>query len=803
MNIIQRFIQFTFRAALLTALTATPLALAQTADQENAHETAPATDQQVAAANTPDMTAPTEVNQADDPPGRVGRLQYITGSVSVQPHGTDDWVQGSVNRPLTNADNVWADKDSRAELNVGTGFLRIGAESSLTLTNINSNVVQVQLHQGALNVHVRKIYNGEVYEVDTPNMAFTLTKAGEYRFDVDPNGDSTNVTVWRGEGEATGQGPAVRVHAGEQARFSGGNSMTHQTVNAPRPDGFDEWCQLRDKREDNSVSARYVAPGTVGAEDLDDYGTWRDTPDYGHIWVPSTVDPGWTPYSDGNWIWDDPWGWTWVDYAPWGFAPFHYGRWVNWGGYWGWAPGPYWGRPWYAPALVGWFGGPGWGVGFGWGWGFGLGWRGWGGFGWCPLGFGEPFYPWYGASRGYFRNVNITNTRITNINRISNNYYNHTGARFGTANGLPRYASTAGRAVSRDTLARGLSVANHSARISANQLKGASAVSRLNASPTHEGMLGAHATTASARPPASALSRSTVSRLTPPSAARSTAARGAANASARTMPNNTARNGETSARGPAAGAEGRNVARPPQSATNSERSGLQNRPSNGAMQNRNANVPRPPTTGSPSANGAANGMRGAAGRSESSQMAMNHNVPRPPASSGLRSSEPSSASGSVARPSQGSSMNRPSTMANHNVPRPSSTPRSSGPSFNSGSMRNNVPRPTGPVQPAPRNYASEGRSSYGGYGGYRGGSYGGRSYSSPSYGGRSYSSPSYGGRSYSAPSHSGSFGGGYGGGYHGSSGGFHGSSGGGFHGGGGGGFHGGGGGGGHSGGGHR
>ena len=54
---------------------------------------------------------------AADPPGRVARLQYMSGSVSIQPRGTEDWVQGSANRPLTNADNVWADKDSRAELN--------------------------------------------------------------------------------------------------------------------------------------------------------------------------------------------------------------------------------------------------------------------------------------------------------------------------------------------------------------------------------------------------------------------------------------------------------------------------------------------------------------------------------------------------------------------------------------------------------------------------------------------------------------------------------------------------------------
>ena len=68
----------------------------------------------------------------NDAPGRVARLQYMSGSVSIQPQGTGDWVSGSVNRPLTNADNVWTDKDSRAELNVGTGILRMGNESSLT-----------------------------------------------------------------------------------------------------------------------------------------------------------------------------------------------------------------------------------------------------------------------------------------------------------------------------------------------------------------------------------------------------------------------------------------------------------------------------------------------------------------------------------------------------------------------------------------------------------------------------------------------------------------------------------------------
>src|SRR5437588_9863148 len=180
-----------------------------------------------------------------DPPGRVARLQYMNGSVSIQPHGTDDWVEATLNRPLTNADNIWTDKDSRAELNVGTGVLRMNAMSSLTLTNVGDNAGQVQLHQGTLNVRVRHLWDGEIYEIDTPNLAFTIQKSGEYRFDVDNAGDTTVVTVWKGRGEATGDNPGIRISGGQQFTFRGGRSLNYASTNAPGFDGFDSWCKVR------------------------------------------------------------------------------------------------------------------------------------------------------------------------------------------------------------------------------------------------------------------------------------------------------------------------------------------------------------------------------------------------------------------------------------------------------------------------------------------------------------------------------------------------------------------------------
>jgi hypothetical protein len=670
-----------------------------------------------------DQQPSAQQSDQNDPPGRVARLQYMSGSVSIQPQGTGDWVAGAINRPLTDSDNIWTDKDSRSELNVGGGVLRMSSETSLTLTNISDSTVQVQLHQGTLNLRVRHLFGSEIYEVDTPNMAFTVQKRGEYRFDVDPNGDISVVTVWKGEGDATGDGPAVTVKAHERARFTNGNSLTHEIAQAPGYDGFDDWCRVRDERQDHSVSARYVAPGVIGYEDLDDYGTWRTVAPYGAIWVPSGVAVGWAPYTYGHWVWVAPWGWTWVDYEPWGFAPFHYGRWVYTGGFWGWAPGPYWGRPFYAPALVAWFGGSHWGAGFGFGFG--------GGIGWCALGWGEPFYPWYHGGRRYFRNVNIYNTRITNINRITNRYYHGDGP----GGRLPyRYANLRAPggavAVPQRTLVHSLPVRGTAVRVPVKQFSRASLGRHMPVRPGQTSRLGVNAGRPTALPPAHSFSRPVVSRLAAPNGAR------AGRNQMRSINNRSlpAQRGRVAQRsGPAQAGARHSVPRPPMgnSALSRNRTAARNY------------VPRPPagrSFGRPATPGSRSGSQPRGG----AQVAPNNRSSRPSSSPGMRSAP---------RAPNGRSYSSP----NRRSVQPS-TPRSQGANRSRGS--NFVPRPTGPVRAAP--YASNGysqrsgspnyspRSSYGA---------GSRSYgqssrysaSTPRYNSRpSYASPSR--RSYSAPS---------------------------------------------------
>ena len=360
---------------------------------------------------------------AAEPPSRAARLSSIKGTVSFSPAGQPDWVQAVVNRPLTTGDALWTDDDSRAELQLGGAAIRLGSTTSLTLLNLDDHIAQMQLSQGTLKIRVRRLGSKQSFEVDTPNLAFTLRRAGEYRIDVDASGDATAVRIQSGEAEVYGEGTSYRVDSRQGYRFYGTGLSDYDLLAARHDDELDTWAHERDSRSDYSPSARFVSPDVVGYEDLDANGTWRDDPDFGNVWTPTHVAAGWTPYHDGHWAWVDPWGWTWVDDAPWGFAVSHYGRWANIKGSWGWVPGPPREQAVYAPALVAFVGGKNLQVSLSVGSAVAAV------VGWFPLAPREVYRPSYPVSRGYFDNINRSNaviapttiTKVYNTTNVTNN----------------------------------------------------------------------------------------------------------------------------------------------------------------------------------------------------------------------------------------------------------------------------------------------------------------------------------------------------------------------------------------------
>src|SRR5436309_6227007 len=317
------------------------------------------------------------------------RLSFTDGEVSFWRPGAEDWAPAKVNTPLAAGDSLYTGDGANLELQVGpSAFVRAGAGTELGLESLESDLQQFKLTAGHAAVDARRLPQGQAIEVDTPNGAFTIDRPGYYRIDVEQ--DRTTFTTRRG-GEATlvpANGEATDVGPDKQVLLEGSDTPQLTTNAAPDPDEWDRWNLDRSGHErEPSPSARYVSPEVTGAEDLDRNGDWRETPRYGHVWVPHDVQSDWAPYSTGRWIWDPYYGWTWVDDAPWGWAPYHYGRWVYADSFWGWAPGPVVVAPVYAPALVAFFGAPGVGVSVSVGFPF---------VSWVALGFGEPVIPWWG-----------------------------------------------------------------------------------------------------------------------------------------------------------------------------------------------------------------------------------------------------------------------------------------------------------------------------------------------------------------------------------------------------------------------
>lgn len=331
-----------------------------------------------------------------DPPARAGSLSRTEGSVVLAPAGETDWADAVLNRPVTSGDRLWTDPRARAEVQLGSAVLHIDELTFMEVLSLDEGLFQANLHEGTVEARVRELAEGETLEIDTPQLALRVVQAGDYRIDVDPATGTTQVTVRSGAAVAYGAGgKAMQLTAGQPIAFAGGDL---EQVAPPSPavqDSFEAWAQDLNRRQDESLAARFVPLDVVGYTQLDMNGTWAQEPAYGAVWYPAAVAVDWAPYRYGQWEWIRPWGWTWVDNARWGFAPFHYGRWTLIGSRWAWVPGRLGRRPLYAPALVAFIGG-----------------GNWNGAGspdsiaWYPLAPGETWNPSFRASPRYLRNAN-------------------------------------------------------------------------------------------------------------------------------------------------------------------------------------------------------------------------------------------------------------------------------------------------------------------------------------------------------------------------------------------------------------
>jgi hypothetical protein len=333
-----------------------------------------------------------------DPPGRVARLSEFAGDVQIAQGNNTGWQPISRNYPITAGDNVWVSEGGRAELDVGPVQVWLSGGANVYFDRFDDHTLNARLSTGAIAVRIRQWESGDTMMVSTPHGEISFAQPGLYFVSAGNANLPSVVNARFGQAELNAFGRRQWVSRGEALAFDGRGVIPERYASGYYSGGFDGWVVARDRRAERwEARNRDVGnPWMIGVRDLDDHGYWEESYEYGRVWYPRAISTNWAPYRYGLWSYVQPWGWTWVDDAPWGFAPFHYGRWVRLGSRWAWTPGTYVGRAVYAPALVSFYGGNGWSVNASVG----------PSYSWVPLGWNEPYAPWYTYSPNYWRHVN-------------------------------------------------------------------------------------------------------------------------------------------------------------------------------------------------------------------------------------------------------------------------------------------------------------------------------------------------------------------------------------------------------------
>ncbi len=292
------------------------------------------------------------IQSAGDPPGRVGRLARLDGTVSTHGAGSTQWTPAVLNFPFVSGDALWTQPQAQADIEVGDDLATLADSTELDLASLDDHNLVASEPQGAVFLDLRDVQPGDTYTINTPRGAVQIAGNGEYEILAGDTNTPTRVAVVRGAAQLTSGSLALRAGPGQMAVASGDQDIQGDVEPLS---SYDPFLTAMLARNSAPVDAPQAVQGMTGVQGLAQYGAWQQSPGYGQVWYPQ-VAPDWVPYRDGSWSYVAPWGWTWVDNEPWGFAPFHYGRWAQVDQRWCWVPtqegAPYDPEPTYAPALV-------------------------------------------------------------------------------------------------------------------------------------------------------------------------------------------------------------------------------------------------------------------------------------------------------------------------------------------------------------------------------------------------------------------------------------------------------------------
>jgi uncharacterized protein DUF6600/FecR-like protein len=278
---------------------------------------------------------------ADSSHARIIRLSLVQGDVRFarEAHGdpladsTTTWETAGLNLPIRQGYILATDK-GRAEVEFENGAMAFLKENTVLefydlSLNDSARTTRLVLRQGSASFYVNP-GGGDYFSVTGGD--FTVEADHRSTFRVDNFDDGSTVETYLGRVSVLHNKNTTRLEKGQSLSLKAGDDSSLTIGRVPEEDDFDRWVsgQIESVSTATSAAMRYTGSAyyAPGFADLYTYGAFSNCGASGYGWRPFGVGFGWSPFSNGQWIMDPGFGYTWASNQPWGWAPYHYGGWL-------------------------------------------------------------------------------------------------------------------------------------------------------------------------------------------------------------------------------------------------------------------------------------------------------------------------------------------------------------------------------------------------------------------------------------------------------------------------------------------
>lgn len=165
---------------------------------------------------------------AEDPPHRVGSLNYISGEVNyaLRPEAGDpavlSWSTADFNQPVCQDMSLQTGSLARARIRIGPNAIQMSSDTLLDMLNLNDGLIEASVPQGRIHLQLHDVGDGESVEIEIPRGSLWLLQSGAYDIETPATTDRpARIIVFEGKARFIGGTTDVPIEAGEELLVTG------------------------------------------------------------------------------------------------------------------------------------------------------------------------------------------------------------------------------------------------------------------------------------------------------------------------------------------------------------------------------------------------------------------------------------------------------------------------------------------------------------------------------------------------------------------------------------------------------